>query len=215
MTSSTESLPVGGLLGSQPGTRVGEVLVHVAGLLEELTAEQWESPSLCEGWRVRDVAGHIIWRIGNSAGGMLRDARTALFVEHISPRHIMDELSLRAGEGDYEEIVRRIRSIAAARLAGVGRTGIGDLIESVVHGFDIAQPLGIDLAIDQAITDSVAARSTLLAGSKVRSVLRERTLVASDAGWRIGHGPELEGTAEAIVLFLFGRRALPSTDHAG
>ncbi|MET0954878.1 MAG: maleylpyruvate isomerase N-terminal domain-containing protein, partial [Cryobacterium sp.] len=30
----------------------------VADLLATLTPEQWESQSLCAGWRVRDVAGH-------------------------------------------------------------------------------------------------------------------------------------------------------------
>lgn len=31
-----------------------------AGLLEGLTPEQWEAPSLCERWRVRDVAAHVL-----------------------------------------------------------------------------------------------------------------------------------------------------------
>ena len=28
--------------------------------LHTLAAEDWERPSLCEGWRVRDVVGHIL-----------------------------------------------------------------------------------------------------------------------------------------------------------
>ena len=31
----------------------------LASLLEELTPEQWETPSLCALWRVRDVAAHV------------------------------------------------------------------------------------------------------------------------------------------------------------
>jgi len=31
----------------------------IADLLDGLSAEQWESPSLCAGWRVRDVAAHV------------------------------------------------------------------------------------------------------------------------------------------------------------
>ena len=31
----------------------------LADLLESLTPEQWVAPSLCEGWRVRDVAAHL------------------------------------------------------------------------------------------------------------------------------------------------------------
>lgn len=31
----------------------------IADLLDGLSAEQWEVPSLCSGWRVRDVAAHV------------------------------------------------------------------------------------------------------------------------------------------------------------
>ncbi|MGG7379082.1 maleylpyruvate isomerase N-terminal domain-containing protein, partial [Escherichia coli] len=32
----------------------------LAGFLGTLTAEQWQAPSLCVGWRVRDVVAHLI-----------------------------------------------------------------------------------------------------------------------------------------------------------
>lgn len=32
---------------------------RTADLLEQLTAEQWEHPSLCRGWTVRHVAAHL------------------------------------------------------------------------------------------------------------------------------------------------------------
>lgn len=32
----------------------------LADLLEALPADQWNHPSLCEGWRVREVVAHII-----------------------------------------------------------------------------------------------------------------------------------------------------------
>lgn len=33
---------------------------EMADFLESLSAEQWEAPSLCAGWRVRDVAAHVV-----------------------------------------------------------------------------------------------------------------------------------------------------------
>lgn len=30
-------------------------------LLRELTPQEWESPSLCAGWRVRDVVAHVLY----------------------------------------------------------------------------------------------------------------------------------------------------------
>jgi uncharacterized protein (TIGR03083 family) len=31
----------------------------LAGLLDAASAEQWDTPSLCEGWRVREVVAHL------------------------------------------------------------------------------------------------------------------------------------------------------------
>lgn len=33
--------------------------LSLAELLETLTDEEWEQPSLCQGWRIRDVAAHV------------------------------------------------------------------------------------------------------------------------------------------------------------
>jgi len=32
---------------------------ELADLLDELTPAQWDTPSLCAGWRVREVAAHM------------------------------------------------------------------------------------------------------------------------------------------------------------
>ena len=32
----------------------------MADTLAELTQEQWKQPSLCDGWSVREAAGHIV-----------------------------------------------------------------------------------------------------------------------------------------------------------
>ncbi len=33
----------------------------LADLLETLTPEQWDAPSLCNQWKVRDVVGHLVF----------------------------------------------------------------------------------------------------------------------------------------------------------
>ena len=44
----------------------------LADLLDGLTPEQWEAPSLCAGWRVRDVAAHVALTPQHpSIGGMI------------------------------------------------------------------------------------------------------------------------------------------------
>jgi Mycothiol maleylpyruvate isomerase N-terminal domain. len=168
---------------------IGGILVGIAGMLDELTAEQWESPSLCEGWRVRDVAGHLVWRVGSSTGQMLSTGLRAYVGKHINPMRAMDELSARAAEASYATLVAELRHIAALKLSGSGRHGLG---------------------IDGTVTGAVARGRTLILPLEKKEVLRRRTLVATDADWRVGRGPEIQGRADAIVLFLFGRAPLPA-----
>jgi uncharacterized protein (TIGR03083 family) len=33
----------------------------LVGLLRTLSDEDWQAPSLCEGWRVRDVVAHLLY----------------------------------------------------------------------------------------------------------------------------------------------------------
>jgi uncharacterized protein (TIGR03083 family) len=44
-------------------------------LLETLTPEQWDTPSLCTRWRVRDVVGHMVSEtdvtVGRAAWGLI------------------------------------------------------------------------------------------------------------------------------------------------
>ena len=41
-----------------------------ADTLETFTQEQWETPSLCEGWLVKDVAAHLL--VGPTTANVLR-----------------------------------------------------------------------------------------------------------------------------------------------
>lgn len=38
----------------------GEERADLAAFLSSLTPEQWQAPTLCPGWRVRDVVAHVI-----------------------------------------------------------------------------------------------------------------------------------------------------------
>ena len=178
-----------------------------ADLLATLTPEQWEAPSMCAGWRVRDVAGHLVWRLGSSTRELIASGVRACLDGHfINPARAVDVLSRAAADAEPAELVARIREIGAATAAGAGRHGISELTEAVVHGFDLAHPLGLTLPVVGTASGAVALRRSLTAPTEIKAVARARTLVATDAGWRVGHGPELPGTAEGLVLFLFGRR---------
>jgi uncharacterized protein (TIGR03083 family) len=188
---------------------IAATLTATADLLAGLTPEQWEAPSLCAGWRVRDVAGHLVWRVGSSNRDLVRTAARAYLGHFIDPNRAIDVLSRAAAEAEPGDLVARIREIAAGKASGHGRHGVSELAEAVVHGYDLARPLGISLPVASTASGSVALFRSLVAPLGVKAVLRRRTLVATDADWSVGRGPAIRGTAEELILFLFGRAPLP------
>jgi len=59
---------------------------RVADLLESLTDEQWQHPSLCEGWTVRDVGAHLTLQqmtLARAVRLVLRNPSHALDVNRI------------------------------------------------------------------------------------------------------------------------------------
>jgi hypothetical protein len=164
--------------------QAGGILLQTAEALETTSADGWALQTQRPNATVRDVA-HSLVHVATSAraerGEILDDARSAA----------------------------RIRELAIDKLTGRPRTRARTLGAILVAGYDITRALGAPLSVDAAVTGAVAVARSLTAPLEIRAVLRARTLVAADDGWRIGFGPELHGSAEAIVLFLYGRGALP------
>jgi len=192
--------------GSDWSAPLAETLTVIADLLAGLSPEQWDAPSLCGEWRVRDVAGHLVWRLGHTNMDLVRSlGRAMLDGRFLNPNRGIDMVSRTAAEADPAELVAALRRIAGDRMAGHGHHGVTELTEAVVHGFDIARALDLTLPVAPTVTGAVALRRALIAPTPIKAVLRRRTLVATDALWRVGRGLAFEGTAEDIVLFLFGR----------
>ena len=181
----------------------------IADLLAGLTPEQWETQSLCAGWRVRDVAGHLVWRLGSSRRELVGSAARAYLGHFVRPSRAIDVVSRAAATAEPAQLVARLREIAAARAAS-GRGGITELTEAVVHGLDVAHPLGLTLPVHATAGGAVALRRSLIAPTEIKAVLRTRRLVATDAEWSVGHGTPLRAPASGLILFLFGRGPLPA-----
>lgn len=172
-----------------------------ADLLAELTGEQWEAPSLCRGWSVRDVAAHTVAYLGQSV--------PVLSVNMFRARGDIDRLNARMMPG--------VAALTPAELIGVMRRdtepsgaaglygGRVALIETVIHQLDILRPLGLDRAISpEAIRASLtyARISPVIKGWHHTGGMR---LVATDMDWSAGRGPEVRGPGEALLLAMTGR----------
>jgi len=182
-------------------------------LLEGLSTDQWDHPSLCEGWTVRHVAAHLTLQ-----QQAIRDA--VAFIAH-HPRMlrsvtlnatIHDSAVLQAQLLSSQEVIARIRAMIGSRRHNAWVTPLETLTDILVHGQDIALPLGLDLTMRPAAGELAATRrwdtrGTWLAMVNRRLPLDGYRLTATDITWTRGHGPEVVGPIGALLLLLTGRDA--------
>lgn len=171
----------------------------LADLLATLMPEQWEGPSLCEGWRVRDVVAHVMSFDGVSPVGMFRRAIRGRIV-HINQVGV-DELALVSTDQLLDRLRAHLRPQGLAATFG-GRLA---LLDVTIHHQDIRRPLGLRREIP-------AERLRLVLDSSVRSlelpawrIARGVHLTPSDLDWSHGSGPEVSGPAEAVLMAIAGR----------
>ncbi len=183
--------------------------LRTADLLGELAPEAWDTPSLCDGWTVRDVAAHLTLQqmtLGSALTAALRHPGSLNHVINASARH--------QARRPPEQLIAEIRGMVGSRRHNIGVTPLETLIDIVVHGQDIAVPLGRDLTVSPWTAVTTADRlwwfrSTRMGRlkSKVFADLDDQGLrfVAADADWSAGAGDEVRGPLVSIVLVLTGR----------
>ena len=174
-----------------------------ADLLETLGPDQLSTPSLCAGWTVRDVAGHMISAAEMTPGSFIGGLTRAGF-----SFNTMTARNLAAcRDGDGHQLAARLRAKAGGRNHPPGPT-VAMLGEAVVHAEDVRRPLGLPRDVPEATLVAAAdfyQGSNLLIGSKGR--IAGLRLEATDASWTHGDGPVVRGPMLALVLAMTGRRA--------
>lgn len=172
--------------------------------LHSLAPEDWDKPSLCKGWLVRHVVGHILY--GNEMKLWSLPFRLARygFSSDRSGKHYSIE---RGERGTPDELVRDFD--ARNPWAGTGRVFPPRLVllDRLVHQQDIRRALGHPRTIPEERLRA-ALDATPRLGSVFRARKRTRMLrfVATDLDWSWGTGPEVIGPGEALLLAMLGRR---------
>lgn len=171
----------------------------LADLLENLTPAQWEAPSLCQGWRVRDVVAHVMSFDGVSLGGMFRRAIRGRIL-HINQAGVDELASLTA-----EQLLHRLR--AGLRPQGLA-TILGGrlaLLDVTIHHQDIRRPLGIPRQIPAERLRWVLGACLYSPELPAWRLARGLRLSPTDLDWTHGSGPEVTGPAEAVLMAITGR----------
>ncbi|TDO52398.1 uncharacterized protein (TIGR03083 family) [Kribbella sp. VKM Ac-2527] len=174
----------------------------LADLLTALPSEDWDKPTLCDGWRVREVVAHITMPYRMSMPRFLLGMMKA--------RGNFDRLADRQARHDAAQL-------SAAELTDCLRKNIhhpwkppgggyrGALSHDVIHGLDITVALGIDRQVPldrmRHILDDIKPRQLKYFGVDLTGI----QLRATDLDWTHGAGVPLTGTAQHLLLVLCGR----------
>ncbi|MGH3839959.1 MAG: maleylpyruvate isomerase family mycothiol-dependent enzyme [Pseudonocardiaceae bacterium] len=178
--------------------------LRVADLLDSLSPAEWNASSLCRGWRVRDVAGHLAVVPTISTWDLITVAPGARF----NPHRINTLLAISHGSRDPDDIVAEIRQHAGDRRTAKVLDTRNSLFDVIVHSQDITLPLGRDFPVPTEYSREGLLRVWAMGWPfNARRNLAGLTLTATDTDWTVGAGPAVAGTALSLLLLLTGRTA--------
>jgi uncharacterized protein (TIGR03083 family) len=194
---------------------INQQRTKVADLLEDLSDDEWRQPSLCAGWTIRDVAAHLtLQQLGlTDVIAMMARWRGSM------DRTIQDAARRRATALSTGQIIAEIRGTVGSRRHNLGVTHLETLIDILVHGHDIAIPLGRRHDMPAAAAAVAASRVLSMRWPPPLPATRKVNgfrLVATDTPWSSGVGPEVHAPMAALLLVCTGRlAALPQLSGDG
>jgi uncharacterized protein (TIGR03083 family) len=176
---------------------------QLAAVLDGLSIDAWDRPSLCAGWQVRHVVAHMIMPFRYPAPRFLAEmARSRGNFDKMADRVARRDGA--ASPGDLLAVLRENEQ-TAWKPPGGGLTGA--LTHDVIHGQDITVALGIDYMIPEDLVRTVLATVTSGKSRKHFGVdLDGIELQASDIDWSFGSGTPLSAPAQDLALVLCGRK---------
>jgi uncharacterized protein (TIGR03083 family) len=183
--------------------------VALADRVDSLDPAGWETPSLCEGWRVREVVAHLTMPVRYSEDEFMAELRD----DDFDFTRLSNRIAARDAELPTETLVENLRDekLHAWRPPGGGIHGA--LTHVVIHGLDITVPLDAprcasDDAIRVVLDDLTAGGASAHFGTNIDG----RALRATDLDWEYGSGAPLSGSAAYLALHMTGRNAPPPPD---
>ncbi|MFG2003119.1 maleylpyruvate isomerase family mycothiol-dependent enzyme [Spirillospora sp. NPDC048911] len=177
--------------------------LSIADFLDGLDDHEWDVASLCDGWTVRDVAAHLTMSTRTTLGGTIKGVIRARGDWN---RMTADEARRLAARHTRAELIAQIRETAGSDRRAPGAGPLDPLVDFLVHGQDIARPLGRSrtMPIEPAVAALGHVHGSAFYGARKR--LRGLKLIATDADWQAGEGPdEVRGSAADLLLLATGR----------
>jgi uncharacterized protein (TIGR03083 family) len=176
---------------------------EVAEMLSGLPSQSWDAPTLCAGWRVREVVAHMTMPFRYST----RQFLTELGKARGDFNRMADRSARRDGALAPDDLLAALSDNAGHPWKPPGGGFEGALVHDVIHGLDITVAQGIDLTVPEdrlRIVLGVITRPKTLKyfGAELTGV----ELRADDIDWSFGSGTPVSGPAQHLALVVCGRR---------
>lgn len=185
---------------------VAAEFASLADLLAVASDAQWDTPSMCAGWRVREVVAHMTMAARYSEDEFMTELKRCGF----DFTRLSNEVAARDASLPVNELVANLRSDVMRRWTPPGGGYQGALTHVVIHGLDVTVPLDAPRRSPDETIRIVLENLTAGGGHAHFGIdINGRHLQASDLDWSHGSGQVLRGAAGDLALALCGR-ALPA-----
>ncbi|KAB2972254.1 TIGR03085 family protein [Streptomyces sp. SS1-1] len=184
-------------------------------LADLLEAEGPEAPTLCEGWRTRDLAAHVVVRERRP------DAAAAMLIKQLGPR--LDKAMEEFAAKPYEELIQLIRTgpprFSPFQLKQIDEAS--NTIEFYVHTEDVrrAQPDWTPRELDPVFQDALWSRLERAARLMGRGAPTGLVLRRPDGQTVVAHRGTpvvtVTGDPSELLLFAYGRQGAAKVELDG
>ena len=181
---------------------VAAEFVALADLLDTISDEQWDTASLCAGWRVREVIAHLTMPARYAEGEFMARLRACDF----DFTRLSNQIARQDATLPVADLVANLRSDVLHHWTPPGGGYHGALNHVVIHGLDTIVPLGRPRRVpEQAIRVVLDDLTRGGVHAHFGTDINGRYLRTTDLDWFYGAGSLLRGTGEDIALALCGR----------
>jgi len=177
----------------------------LADALGELSDLEWDTASLCAGWRIREVVAHITMPYRHSGKDILFAMLKARGrFDAVADRLARNDTSQRSSQ----ELLDCLRQNVAHPWKPPGGGQLGALSHDVIHGLDITEALHADSVSPPGRIAAVLANKKLARAFKFD--LDPYQLVATDTDFTIGAGRPIRMPAKDLLLICTARAEVPA-----
>ncbi|MGA2474067.1 MAG: maleylpyruvate isomerase family mycothiol-dependent enzyme [Acidimicrobiales bacterium] len=178
----------------------------LAALLEASGPAVWDTPSLCEGWRTREVVAHMTMPARYSGPAVMAELEAA----GGDFTRLSDTVAARDGALPVDSLLADLRSEVLHAWEPPGGGADGAFTHCVIHLLDIVEAVPLERRVpDERVTRLLG----IIAGPGTPNFfgvdLDGVELRADDLEWSYGSGAPVAGRAQALALVVCGRLLPP------